>query len=76
MVLHVNIPSQSWTFVWTRGGTDILEISRYPKGVDFECAIHVGTPTEEVIALFSLTWDIENEYRFSVHQEPEVTCGV
>jgi hypothetical protein len=76
VVLLDNIPSQSWTFVWTREGNDILEFSRYPKGVDFERAIHVGTPTEEVIALFSVTWDIENDCHFSVHQEPELTCGV
>ena len=64
VVLPDNIPSQSWTFVWTREGNDILEFSRYPKGVDFERAIHVGTPTEEVIALFSLTCDIENDCPF------------
>jgi hypothetical protein len=64
VVLLDNIPSQSWTFVWTREGNDILEFSIYPKGVDFERAIHVGTPTGEVIALFSLTCDIENDCPF------------
>jgi hypothetical protein len=67
--LICNVPSGSWTFDSTRepgARNRNLESWRCMSRADFQCEIKDGTDWESgYFAMFSLTWDVENEYRRS-----------